>query len=74
MKNGISEILRRVESGESYVVTNQGREVAELRPCLPRRWNTWEQVEGLFRGPPDPTFMADLERLEGGAPANPWDE
>lgn len=41
MRNSSGEILRRVEAGESFVVTNRGREVAQLiplgRPSNPER-------------------------------------
>lgn len=41
MRNQSGEILRRVEAGESFVVTSRGREVAQLiplwRPSNPER-------------------------------------
>lgn len=36
MRNDSADILRRVEAGESFVVTNRGREVAKLVPFVTR--------------------------------------
>jgi prevent-host-death family protein len=37
VKAHLSEILKEVEQGTTYLVTNRGREVAELRPCRDNR-------------------------------------
>jgi len=37
LRNNNAEIMKAVESGESFVVTRNGQPVAELRPLTPRR-------------------------------------
>ena len=32
-KTKLPEILRRVEAGESFTITNRGRPIAEISPC-----------------------------------------
>lgn len=36
LRNDNAEIMRRVEAGESFVVTRNGKPVAELRPIDPQ--------------------------------------
>ena len=69
-KTHLSDLLRRVEAGETVVITRRGRPVAELRPAptsgerlgapLRGQWNV-PPAETLFRilCEPDP----DVERL-----------
>jgi len=37
LRNDVSDVLRRVEAGEEFIVTVSGRPVAELRPVVRRR-------------------------------------
>ena len=71
LKQRASEVLRRVEEGESYVVTVQGREVAELTPARIGTWRTWDQVADVLTGPPDPQLLDDISEL-GGEIHDPW--
>lgn len=48
MRNDSSEILRRVEAGESFIVTNRGREVARLTPFSSR--DNADRAELIARG------------------------
>ncbi len=73
MKNGASEVLREVERGARFLITNQGRAVAELVPVAPTVWRPWPEVADVFTGPGDPTLMADLALL-GGDLADPWSQ
>lgn len=68
-----SEVLRRVEAGESFVVTVQGREVAELKPRSRGYWRTWEQVSDVFEGPADEELMGEIAAL-GGDLHDPWSD
>jgi prevent-host-death family protein len=53
LRNDVSKVLRRVESGERLRVTVNGRPVAELAPLPSRpRWIPWQ------------TFIADAERWQ----------
>jgi prevent-host-death family protein len=65
LRNNVSGVLRRVESGERLRVTVSGRPVAELVP-LPRRprsiqWNDFLQGGDEWRA--DPGLADELMRL-----------
>lgn len=58
-RNSSGEIMRRVDDGESFVVTRNGVPVAELAPLRRLRFVRSESVVEIFRGAPD----VDLGRL-----------
>jgi prevent-host-death family protein len=64
LRNNVSEVLRRAESGERFTVTVDGRPVAELGPLgRPRRLASPAQlVQILASTPVDPGWAGDLER------------
>ncbi len=72
LKNAASEVLREVERGERFLVTNQGRAVAQLVPVEPAAWRPWAEVADVFTGPGDPTLLQDLALL-GGDLVDPWE-
>ena len=49
LRDDDGEILRRVEAGESFVVTRDGQPVAELRPQGRRRPTTLREARDRFR-------------------------
>ena len=51
LRNQVSEVLRRVEAGESLLVTVSGRPVAELSPAARRRWVGGDALAAVWRGP-----------------------
>lgn len=63
LRNDVSRVLRRVESGERLTVTVSGRPVADLVPHGRRRdfvpRATLERI--LTDHPPDPGFAADID-------------
>jgi len=59
LRNDSAEILRRVESGEEFVVTRNGTPVAELRPAALRRGVSRGRVAEAFAAVP----AVDLDRL-----------
>jgi prevent-host-death family protein len=71
LRNNVSEVLRRAQSGEHFTVTVAGRPVAELGPTRTRRWVSPADLADLWATPPDPTLERDLEKLGGGI-ADPW--
>ena len=73
LRNNVSEVLRHVEAGTHYIVTNQGREVADITPHRPDYWQSWDDVADIFTGPDDPTFLKDVEALGPAIIQNPWD-
>lgn len=73
LRQQASELIRRVEAGEVITVTVSGRAVAELRPRGPdRRWRRPSDIEDLFAGPSDPTWVDDRDEL-GDSVVDPFD-
>lgn len=61
LRNNVSNVLRRAESGERFRVTVGGRPVAELGPLPTRRWASPEQLRALFAAAPvDAGWQAEL--------------
>lgn len=63
LRNDSAAILRRVEAGESFVVTNNGRPVAELIPITRDRLALLRQ-QGATR-PATPVDFSALRRTRG---------
>jgi prevent-host-death family protein len=63
LRNQIGDVLRRVEAGETMIVTVSGRQVAELSPAHRRRWVSGEALRNVWRGPTPGDLEQDLERL-----------
>lgn len=79
LRNDVSEVLRRAEAGERFVVTVSGRPVAELGPLSGKpRFIPIERLEELLRGRrADPGLLDDLKRLNPGTTddlVSPWDK
>ncbi|NLG22121.1 MAG: type II toxin-antitoxin system prevent-host-death family antitoxin [Actinomycetales bacterium] len=58
LRNQTGEVLRRVEAGESLVVTVAGRSVAELSPVGRRRWVSGASLGKVWQGTV-PQWLAD---------------
>jgi prevent-host-death family protein len=67
LRNRVSEVLRRVESGEHLRVTVDGRPVADLVPIAGRRiFVSRESLERALRHAPlDSRFCSDIENATG---------
>ena len=65
LRNNVSQILRRVEAGESMRVTVSGRPVAVLAPIQERpRSMPWETfMAGIDRARPDAALATELREL-----------
>jgi prevent-host-death family protein len=59
----VGEVLRRVEAGESLLVTVAGRPVAQLSSAPRRRWVSGETLAGIWRGPAPRRLEDDLAGL-----------
>jgi prevent-host-death family protein len=74
LRNNVSRVLRRAEAGERFVVTVDGRPVAEVGPVSGSRPPaTLAELRAL--GPPDDAWLADLGRLreeDRDAASDPW--
>jgi prevent-host-death family protein len=63
LRNRSAEILRKAERGEVFVVTVDGRPVAQLGPMPKRSWVGREDLARLLHeSPSDPTLARDLKR------------
>jgi prevent-host-death family protein len=68
LRNDSGEIMRRLDQGESFVVTRNGVPVGELTPLRRHRFVTAAAVVALFRNAPaiDPDrFRADVDAWAG---------
>jgi prevent-host-death family protein len=67
LRNDTAGVLRRVEAGETIVITRRGKPVANLVPhrVEPRWMPRSELLEILKTKSADPGLRGDLERLAG---------
>ncbi len=72
LRQGASELVRRVEAGEEIDITVSGRLAARLVPATPKRWQRWDEIAAAFQGRPDPDWDRDRQLVDQ-AVANPWD-
>ena len=66
LRNGSGEIMRRLDDGESFVVTRNGVPVGELTPMRRLRFVTAESVTEIFRNAPGvdvQQFRRDLDEI-----------
>ncbi|MGI8677744.1 MAG: type II toxin-antitoxin system Phd/YefM family antitoxin [Jatrophihabitans sp.] len=66
LRNQVSQVLRRVEAGETLTVTVAGREVAELTPVRRHRWVSGSALALVWHGPTPRGLDDDLERMNAG--------
>lgn len=66
LRNQVSEVLRRVEAGETLTVTVAGRPVAELGPAHQRRWVSGAGLARAWTGEAPAGLVDDLARFEAG--------
>lgn len=72
LRQDASELVRRVEGGEEIDITVSGRLAARLVPARPKRWQTWNDVAGAFRGPSDPGGERDRDLIDQTL-TDPWE-
>jgi prevent-host-death family protein len=72
LRNESSDLLRRAEAGERFIITVNGRPVAVLGPYERRQWVTAQSVRELLATPTDPTLLDDLRKLEPELLVDPW--
>lgn len=64
LRNQVSEVLRRVEAGETLTVTVAGREVAELSPVRKHRWVSGSALDRVWHGPTPVELDRDIALLD----------
>jgi prevent-host-death family protein len=73
LRQEASELVRRVEQGEEFVITVAGRPSARLVPAKPARWRRWSDFDELFRGPADTEWVKDRELVDDEL-RDPWED
>ena len=76
LKQNASKVLAQVEDGESFLVTVQGREVAQLipSPAIRATWVPAERMMAVYDVPVDSDFWADIDRARSDSvQEDPWD-
>ena len=66
LRNGSGEIMRRLDEGESFVVTRNGVPVGELTPLRRLRFVTADSITQLFQSAPPidaEQFRRDLDSI-----------
>ena len=66
LRNQVGGVLRRVEAGETLIVTVAGRPVVELHPAARRRWVSGPALADVWHGPTPSGLDDDLARLGAG--------
>ncbi|MFM7253325.1 MAG: type II toxin-antitoxin system Phd/YefM family antitoxin [Ilumatobacteraceae bacterium] len=72
LRQDASDLVRRVEAGESIDITVAGRLAARLVPATPSQWRRWADIAPLFAGRTDPDWPSD-RNLVGHDTRNPWE-
>jgi antitoxin (DNA-binding transcriptional repressor) of toxin-antitoxin stability system len=65
LRTNSTEILCRVEAGESFTVIMDGRPVARLDPVGRRQWVNTSDLMDIWRLPADPELASDLDDFGG---------
>ncbi len=68
LRQQASELVRRVEAGETITVTVSGRPAARLVPADRNAWRRFDDLVELFAGPIDATWEHDRELLDSSLP------
>ena len=66
LRNDSGDILRRVDQGETFIVTRNGTPVAEITPMHRHRFVPAQTVVDVFRGAPSvdaERFRSDLDAI-----------
>ena len=71
LRQNASELVRRVESGETITVTVSGRVAARLVPPGRRQWRRFDEIEDIFSGPADSSWSNDRDLIDA-TPRDPW--
>jgi prevent-host-death family protein len=65
LRNNVSDVLRRAESGEEFTITVAGRPVAQLGPTRRRQWVSGPELAKIWDTPAPDTPAGDLHQLPG---------
>jgi prevent-host-death family protein len=76
LRQNPTRLLREVQAGATYTVTDHGRSVAAVVPRSEHRWVPIEEVAELLRtlGDDDSWRHEISEQRRGEQPSDPWDD
>lgn len=66
LRQQASDLVRQAESGETIIVTVNGRQVAQLGPVRRHQWRRTSEVGAIFAGPSDPDWTQDHDLIDRG--------
>ena len=72
LRHHASEVLRRVEAGESLLVSVAGRTVAQLSPATRRRWVGRDDLAAVWRTVAPRGWDTDLAGFEAALTESTW--
>lgn len=72
LRQNASDLVMRVENGETIQITVAGRPAAQLVPTAPRRWVSWGDIADLFDGRPDTDWEDDRDLVDQSI-RDPWE-
>lgn len=64
LRQQASDLVRQAESGETIIVTVNGRQVAQLGPVRRNQWRRAAEVAAIFTGPADAEWAAERELID----------
>ena len=71
LRNDSGEIMRKLDEGESFVVTRNGTPVGELTPLRRHRFVAAETAVALFRAAPSVDYKGFRSDLDTAAEQDP---
>jgi prevent-host-death family protein len=71
LRNDSGEVMRKLDEGESFVVTRNGVPVGELTPLRRQRFVPAETAAALFRAAPGVDYQRLRADLDADASQNP---
>lgn len=75
LKQNASQVLARVEDGETFTVTVAGREVAQLIPTGRPSWIPADHMMAVYDVPVDAGFWEDISAArDDSIQVDPWAE
>lgn len=73
LRQNASDIIRRVESGETFTVTVNGRPAARIVPAERSTWLRRDELDELFSSPTDPQWGEQSRDLLDQATYDPFE-
>jgi prevent-host-death family protein len=72
LRQNASDIVRRVEAGDTITVTVSGRPAARIIPVDRHTWRRWDDIAGLFTADRAAEGWTDDRTHLDDSPADPW--